>query len=147
MSSVSDYLKKVSFAGLATITFVLLSSQMSYAQSSDDAYSVSEFDISGAVDLEVQTSGGSISVIGSNEGEVVVEMYVRRKGNYVEAGEADLDDFDIDITKEGNMIKAIADRKSKRGLELEQQLLHLFCGIYSQRNPDSPKNKWREFNG
>jgi len=93
----------------------MVAAQTGFAQSSDDAYRVDEFNTSGNVNLEIQTSGGSIEVIGSNNGEVRVEMFVRHRGRYVEQGEADLSDYDIDITQNGNAVKAIADRKSNGG--------------------------------
>ncbi|MEX0846003.1 MAG: DUF4097 family beta strand repeat-containing protein [Balneolaceae bacterium] len=96
------------------ITF-LLAPQNGFSQSSDEAYRVDEFSVSGEVSVEVQTSGGSIKVIGSNNDKVVVEMYVRKRGNYIKPGEADLDDYQIDISQNGNMIKVIADKKSKMG--------------------------------
>ena len=99
------------FVTVFTFTYAAFSSLL-YAQSSDDAYRTEEFGVSGPVSLEVQTSGGSISVFGSNENEVQVEMYVRKRGDYVEPGEADLNDYDIEISRDGNKIKAIADRKS-----------------------------------
>jgi DUF4097 and DUF4098 domain-containing protein YvlB len=99
----------------AFLALMLLAVQIGLAQSSEDAYQTERFNVSGSVSLEVQTSGGSIRVEGSNDDEVLVEMYVRRRGKYVEAGEADLDDYEISITQDGNTVSAIADRKSNRG--------------------------------
>ncbi|WP_350214013.1 DUF4097 family beta strand repeat-containing protein [Gracilimonas sp.] len=113
MSSTGKYLKKIIMFGAVLAGFTLSVLQVGMAQSGDDAYRVEEFRVSGEVSLEVQTSGGSISVVGSNEDEVVVEMFVRRKGDYVEAGEADLSDYDIEIFQDGNTVKALVDRKSK----------------------------------
>lgn len=113
MSSTGKYLKKIMVTSTAIAGFALAAFQLGFAQSDEDAYRVEEFNVSGQVSLEVQTSGGSISVIGSNDDEVVVEMYVRRKGDYVEAGEADLSDYDIEIFQDGNSVKALVDRKSK----------------------------------
>jgi hypothetical protein len=111
----TNYLNKTGWVALMTATFVLATGFSAHAQSSDDAYLINNFGVSGEVNLQVETSGGSISVIGSNQDEVVVEMYVRHKGDYVEKGEADLDDYEIDISKDGNTIKAIVDRKNSRG--------------------------------
>jgi hypothetical protein len=82
------------------------------AQSREDAYRVEEFPVNGMVSLEVQTSGGSISVVGANENKVTVEMYVRKRGDIVKSGNADLDDFNIDISQDGNKVQAIAERTS-----------------------------------
>lgn len=99
--------------GLVAAGMVLVLSGLGQAQSDEDVYRTENFSVSGAVSLEVQTSGGSIQVIGSNQDEVSVEMYVRRRGNYVEAGEADLSDYDIEISQNGNVVKAIADHNSR----------------------------------
>ncbi len=115
MGSMIKYLNKTGRAALLMAAFLLSTGLHVYAQSSSDAYLINNFNVSGDVNLQVETSGGSISVIGSNQDEVVVEMYVRKKGDYVEKGEADLDDYEIDISKDGNTIRAIVDRKNKRG--------------------------------
>lgn len=100
------------------MSVLLLSGMLSFtvgdaaAQSREGAYRVEEFPVTGMVSLEVQTSGGSISVVGANEDKVTVEMYVRKRGDYIASGEADLDDFDIDISQDGNKVWAVAERNS-----------------------------------
>lgn len=100
------------------MSVLLLSGMLSFtvgdaaAQSREGAYRVEEFPVTGMVSLEVQTSGGSISVVGANEDKVTVEMYVRKRGDYIAPGEADLDDFDIDISQDGNKVWAVAERNS-----------------------------------
>ena len=115
MSTDKRYMWSLAISWTAFLALMLLAVQIGLAQSSDDAYQTEKFNVSGSVSLEVQTSGGSIQVEGSNGNEVLVEMYVRRRGRYIEAGEADLDDYEISITQNGNTISAIADRKSNRG--------------------------------
>lgn len=115
MSSITKYFKHVPKAGMIILGIILMTTQIGFAQSEEDAYRTEEFNVSGAVSLEVQTSGGSIQVYGSNENEVVVEMYVRRNGRYIEPGAAVLEDYSIDISQDGNKIKAIADRRSGKG--------------------------------
>ncbi|MGN8225462.1 DUF4097 family beta strand repeat-containing protein [Gracilimonas sp. BCB1] len=112
MSSTGKYLNKLMLSGALVAGLFLATAQSVFAQSSDEAYRVEEFDVSGQVSLEVRTSGGSISVLGSNEDEVVVEMYVRKRGDYVEPGEADLDDYEIEIAQDGNKVRAIVERRS-----------------------------------
>ena len=112
MISVAKNLKKLMLSGAVVAGLSLAALQIGLAQSSEDAYRVEEFSVSGQVSLEVQTSGGSISVVGSNDDEVVVEMYVRKRGNYVEPGEADLEDYQIEIYQNGNTVKALVDRRS-----------------------------------
>lgn len=97
------------------ILFVIISFgavTLGFAQSSEDAYRVETFEVSGNVELKVQTSGGSIKLEGTNEPEVRIEMYVRRRGKIIPAGEADLDRYKIDISQSGNKVKAIVDRDS-----------------------------------
>ncbi|MTI89053.1 MAG: DUF4097 domain-containing protein [Balneolaceae bacterium] len=86
-----------------------------YAQSRNDVYQTKTFDVSGPVSLEVLTSGGSIEVEGRSGNEVKVEMYVRKRGRYIDPGEADLDDYNIEISQDGNYITAKAERESSSG--------------------------------
>lgn len=115
MSLVTGFLRRTSSIGILITGLFFVSTNWVVAQSSENAYRTESFNISGNVSLEVQTSGGSIEVTGSNKNEVVVEMYVRRKGKYVKPGDVKLDDYDIQISQNGNMVKAIADRKSSKG--------------------------------
>lgn len=112
MSTEKKYIYSLVISWTALLALMLLAVQTGFAQTGADAYQTESFKVSGAVSLEVQTSGGSIEVAGSNENEVLVEMYVRRRGKYVKAGEADLDDYEISITQNGNTVKAVAERRS-----------------------------------
>lgn len=105
-------MKRALLCGVMISGMLLITAFEGIAQSSSDAYRVEEFPVSGRVSLEVQTSGGSISVIGSNDDKVTVEMYVRKKGKFLKAGEADLDEYEIDISQDGNSIRAVAERTS-----------------------------------
>ncbi|MDR9417602.1 DUF4097 family beta strand repeat-containing protein [Gracilimonas sp.] len=113
MSTEKRYIWSIAISWTAFLALMLLAIQTGFAQSSEDAYRTETFNVSGPVSLEVQTSGGSISVEGSNNDEVRVEMFVRRRGNFVDPGEADLDEYEISFGQDGNTIKAIADRKSR----------------------------------
>lgn len=115
MSTDKRYIWSLAISWTAFLALMLLAVQTGLAQSSEDAYRTDTFSVSGEVSLEVQTSGGSISVVGTNDDEVVVEMFIRHQGNYIEPGEADLDDYEISISQDGNTVKAIAERKSNRG--------------------------------
>ncbi len=77
------------------------------------AYMTQEFSVRDNAKVEVKTSGGSIEVIGTDSDQVQVEMYVKRRGDYLSPSEADLDDWDITIKKEGNTVYAIAERENK----------------------------------
>lgn len=81
----------------------------------NEPFTKKEFTISTPGELEVETSGGSIDV-SSHEGNIVrVEMFVRKGGKVLSAGDKDaseaLEDFDIRIAKNGNKVIASAKRE------------------------------------
>lgn len=76
-------------------------------------YMTDNFAVNDGVRIDVETSGGSIDVSGSNTDEVRVEMFVKRRGRYIKPGEADLDDWDINIEKSGNTVYATAKKKGR----------------------------------
>lgn len=115
MNPEKRYLWRLTAILLLFFVISLTTVKAGLAQSVNDAYRIENFDVSGDVSLEVQTSGGSITVTGTEESEVSVEMYVRRRGDYIQSGDADLSDYTIEIAKNGNTIKALAKKKSKRG--------------------------------
>ncbi|MEX0723109.1 MAG: DUF4097 family beta strand repeat-containing protein [Gracilimonas sp.] len=115
MSTDKRYIWSLAISWTAFLALMLLAVQIGLAQSSEDAYRTDTFNVNGEVSLEVQTSGGSIQVEGSNSDEVRVEMYVRKRGRYIEPGEADLEDYEISIDQDGNTVRAIVDRNSNRG--------------------------------
>lgn len=112
MTTENKFKLKLLLASIVAFGAILFLSESGYAQSDRDVYSTSTFNVSGDVSLEVVTSGGSIQVEGGSSDEVVVEMYVRRRGRYVDPGEADLDDYDIEISQDGNYITAKVERES-----------------------------------
>lgn len=77
-------------------------------------YLVKEFNVGTPVRLTVQTSGGFINVESRYSNKVRVEMYVRRHGRYLTPKNTDLNDYDIDVSKSGNEVRAIA--RTKRGI-------------------------------
>lgn len=97
--------------GSAVALLVMLVSATSIA--AQDAYLTEEFGVSNNVKVEVRTSGGSIEVVGENSDEVRVEMYVRKRGKYIDPDEANLKDWEITIEKSGNTVSAIAKRENR----------------------------------
>lgn len=94
-----------------TILFILALFVSSYAQPKlGKPYQIESFSVDGSTRLEVKTSGGHIYVERSNDSEVRVEMYVRKKNRSYGQGEADLDDYTIAIQKRGNTVQALAQR-------------------------------------
>lgn len=101
----------------ATMMFILMLvyAKSSSAQNVNEAYTIENFSVLDNPDVIVRTSGGSITVVGSESDEVTVEMYVRRRGGYIKYGDADLKNWDIKIEKKGNKVLAEAKRKNNRG--------------------------------
>lgn len=80
--------------------------------SGDDPYRTEEFSVSTPGELEVRTSGGHITVEGSNSDQVRVEMYVYKNGNNLLPSDTDLEEFEIDIRQDGDRIIASAKREN-----------------------------------
>lgn len=115
MNSGTRFFGRISRIVFLIGVLVFVNTSLIMAQSKEDAYRTEQFSVSGKVSLEVQTSGGSISVIGSNKKEVEVEMYVRKRGSYKKPEDVKLDDYSIEISQDGNEVKAIAKHKSNKG--------------------------------
>ncbi|MCF0073326.1 hypothetical protein LZD49_22805 [Dyadobacter sp. CY261] len=102
------------------LTFVLsvLAFVNATAQGDDKPYVTKNFNGSSLKELQVETSGGSISVLGGQSGGFTVEMYVRSNGwngnkeLSKEEIEDRLEDYDILIGTEGNKVIATAKRKN-----------------------------------
>src|SRR5690606_10838521 len=105
---------------VAAITFLVVVaaiSSMSFELPDErKPFAVKKFTLDGPGNLEVRTSGGSITVAGGNGNEARVEMYVRVRGNTITPDHRDakesMDDFEITIDKSGNTIYAKAERKN-----------------------------------
>lgn len=82
------------------------------AQNIDDAYRTEVFNTDDSPSIEIQTSGGSIVSEGRTDDEVRVYMIVRRGSRTLSPSDFDLDDFEIDISQDGNRITASAERKN-----------------------------------
>lgn len=75
-------------------------------------YLVKEFNVTTPVQIKVRTSGGFINVESRYSNKVRVEMYVHKNGRNLTKKDTDLKNYDIEISKSGNEIQAIARRKS-----------------------------------
>ncbi len=68
--------------------------------------------------LNAESSGGGVLVKAHNENKVVVELYVRKNGRILDPDDSDVDDvldnFDIDLEKNGTEINAIVKRRMNR---------------------------------
>lgn len=82
------------------------------AQSSSDAYRTETFSVDENPSVSIRTSGGFIEAVGHLDDEVRVEMYVKKRSRYFSPSDTDLDDYEIEIYKEGNTITASAEKES-----------------------------------
>jgi hypothetical protein len=110
---------KFLFNPLQALFLILLFAGSSCASTNDfhnDPYWIREFSMNGPGNLEVQTSGGSITVEGHEGDRVRVEMHVRVGGRSIDSTHAKaqeaLEDYEFNISKSSNTVYAIA--KSKR---------------------------------
>ncbi len=108
-------LLKTTFAVLLVI-FVLSSFSAFEVAQSGKPYLTKEFTVNTPGRLNVQTSGGSISVASHNNNRVLVEMHVRKGNTTFSPGDAEakelLENFDINISQSGNAVSAIVERKT-----------------------------------
>ncbi|SMO36722.1 DUF4097 family beta strand repeat-containing protein [Fodinibius sediminis] len=77
----------------------------------DEPYRTETFNATGSDLLDIKTSGGHITVEGSNSNAVRIEMYVQKNGRDLSPDDTDLANWDIDISQSGNTITAHARRK------------------------------------
>lgn len=115
MNKRRNYLFKVALAlfGSFLITFLLVFSSNVKAQPNNgDPYRVEHFQAANVHSLNVQTSGGHITVEGTSGTEARIEMYVRKNGQSLAPEDTDLSDWEIDISYSGTSIIAIAKRKN-----------------------------------
>ena len=82
------------------------------AQNIDDAYRTDVFNTGESPSIEIRTSGGAIVAEGHSNDKVRVYMIVRRGNRTLSPSDFDLDDFEIDISQDGNTITASAERKN-----------------------------------
>ena len=75
------------------------------------------FNLSSGGKVEVNTTGGSITVEGRSGSEVEVQMFVRKGGKQIAASDDLMDElyekYEIEIEKSGNTVVASAKRKNK----------------------------------
>lgn len=75
----------------------------------EEPYRVERFSQPGGGMLDVRTSGGHITVRGSDTDETRVEMYVRQGGNYLTPEDTGLEDYEIDISQSADRVTASAE--------------------------------------
>lgn len=111
MTTRKIYLTKVflAFGVSLLLTLIMMNSALAFTQAQDEPYRVETFNIDTPGELEIQTTGGHITVEGSSPNEVRVEMYVQKNGRNLSPEDTDLNKWKIDISQSGNAVKAIAE--------------------------------------
>ena len=103
----------LSFFVLLGLSLIFTLPALAYQQDRDP-YLTKSFNVSLPADIKVETSGGSITVIGGSGQQVEVKMYVKKNGISWFSDddvEESLEDYDINISKNGNTVYAVAERQ------------------------------------
>lgn len=92
--------------------------QTLHAQAQEKPYLIKKFNASTIKELEVQTSGGGIHVIGGDRAEAIVEVYVKsNNGQSLSKSEIEsrLSKYEFTISQKGNTLVCFAKNKEKMG--------------------------------
>ena len=105
------------------------------AQDSDRAYRIETFSTGNSPSVSISTAGGSISARGHADSEVRVEMYVRKRGKYLDPSDTDLSDYEITIDSNGDDVVAEARRNnSSRGFWNSDDNVSISFVVYAPEN-------------
>ena len=118
MTARNTYLMKLGLILILSLafTFILMSPALASTEmAQDEPYRIETYDMNGPGNLDVQTSGGHITVQGSSTNSVRVEMYVSKNGRNLLPEDTSLENWDIDISQSGSSIKAMARRTNRSG--------------------------------
>ncbi|MDZ7772646.1 MAG: DUF4097 family beta strand repeat-containing protein [Balneolaceae bacterium] len=141
MTQKTRYLTKVALAFSLSllIMFLLVLPGKATAQDwdRDEAYRVENFSLSGGGSLDVRTSGGHITVEGSDGDEIRVEMYVTQRGKHLLPEDTDLEDFDITIEQSGSRITATAEGSRNDWRFWRNNNLSISFVVYTPRDMQS----------
>ncbi|GAB3505649.1 DUF4097 family beta strand repeat-containing protein [Emticicia fontis] len=115
--------------GLSTVT-------ISFAQDKETPYLVKTYQSSEVQNLNVRTSGGSISVMGQQGNETRVEVYIKPNnwnGGSISKSEIEerLQEYELSIKKEGGTIYCLAKRKREGSWTDWKKSLNIAFRIYS----------------
>lgn len=91
-----------------------------------DPYLSQSFSLAGTGDLKVATSGSAITVTGTSGNTIIIDMYVKYKGNEIDTENAEveelLEDYTLDISQSGNTISITAKKRSNQGWDSSNKL-------------------------
>lgn len=108
------------------ILFLTISG-LSLAQQKEEPYQVKNFTTGNNALVNVETVGGNIEIIGQSSNEAKVEMYVRHSNWNDKLSKEELEErlqnYDVNISQEGNTVNAIVTQKktinwNKNGLSI-----------------------------
>lgn len=107
-----------SFRSISALLLLLLlgsCTQASSFQYSGDPYQSQTFSLSGAGQIQVETSGAAITVSGKSGKTVTIDMYVKHKGKEIETKTPEieklLENYELDFSQNGNKIILKAKQK------------------------------------
>ncbi|WP_259015577.1 DUF4097 family beta strand repeat-containing protein [Emticicia fluvialis] len=109
---------------------------ISYAQDKESPYFVKTYRSAEIQNVNVRTSGGSITVIGQEGSEARVEIYVKPNnwnGSSLSKSEIEerLREYELSVKKEGSTIYCVARRKNDSGWNNWKKSLNISFKIYS----------------
>ncbi|HLR24457.1 MAG TPA: DUF4097 family beta strand repeat-containing protein [Fodinibius sp.] len=108
-------IRRFSFIILLALLMTIVASVPVTAQQTfqdEDPYRTESFTLSEGGALNVQTSGGHITVKGAEGNNLRVEMYVHKNGRMLSPADTDLSEWEIEISQSGQQVKAIAKRNN-----------------------------------
>ena len=101
---------------LNAIFFFLFISFVGMAQKDEKPYMVKTFSASAIKNLKMNTSGGSLSVMGTTDAEARIEVYVRGNNWNENISKEDLEErlknYELSVSQDGNAIIAFAKNKT-----------------------------------
>jgi len=111
MTTRKTYITKITIAFIISFLLMIwaIRTADAFQHGNEDPYRVEEFSVNQPGQLNVKTSGGHITVKGSNTNRVRVEMVVSADGDALTPADTDLEGFEITIAQSGNTINAKAE--------------------------------------
>ena len=101
---------------LNAIIFFLFISLIAIGQKDEKPYMVKTFTANAIKNLKMNTSGGSLSVVGTTDSQARIEVYVRSNIGNEEISKEELEErlktYELNISQDGNSIVAFAKNKN-----------------------------------
>jgi hypothetical protein len=99
-----------------TLTFLFISFAIFAQTNEDKPYMVKTFSAKDITNLKMNTSGGSLTVVGTTDAEAKVEVYIRSNNGNDNISKEELEErlknYELGITQEGNTIVASSKNKT-----------------------------------